>query len=360
MKRAKYDYLVVGAGLFGAMFAHTATKRGNKCLVVDINPFVGGHCYTEKKHGIEVHKFGAHIFHTERKDVWNFVNSICEFRPFVNSPLANYKGALYNLPFNMNTFNQMFGAVTPSEAREMLSKSIVECDNPSNLEEYVLSQIGSEIYDTFIKSYTEKQWGKKCIELPVETIKRIPVRFTYDNNYFNDKYQGIPECGYTEFIKRLLDGCDILLNFDYFDNKQWCNSIAKEILYTGPIDRYFDYRFGKLEFRSVKFVERYYPEIDNFQGNAVINFTDEQTPYTRVIEHKHFAFNHCNGTIVSYEYPCDSKDECPPSYPIHTKENLEVFSKYREIAKREERVMFGGRLADYKYYNMNDIVEMFV
>lgn len=360
MTRPKYDYLIVGAGLYGAMFAHTATLQGKKCLVIEKNNHIGGYCYTENVHGIEVHKFGAHIFRTNSKKVWDFVNSICEFIPFVNSPLANYQRKLYNLPFNMNTFNQVFGVTTPVEAIEAIKKDKLVFDNPKSLEEHCLSTIGRKIYETFIKGYTEKQWGKKCTELPASIMKRIPVRYTFDNNYFNEKYQGIPVCGYTEFIRRLLIGSDIWLENDFFDDVDWFRSIAKEVVYTGQIDKFYNYRFGKLDYRSVRFKENYLPDVDNQQGNAIVNYTDMSVPYTRVIEHKHFLKTQSRGTVLSYETPCDYNENNPPSYPIPTEDNLMKYSKYKALAEKEPNVIFGGRLAEYKYYSMNDIIEQFV
>ncbi len=360
MTRPKYDYLIVGAGLYGAMFAHTATLQGNKCLVIEKNNHIGGYCYTENVHGIEVHKFGAHIFRTNSKKVWSFVNSICEFVPFVNSPLASYHGKIYNLPFNMNTFKHVFGVTTPADAFKAIEKDRVEFDNPKNLEEHCLNTAGRTIYETFIKGYTEKQWGKKCTELPASVMKRIPIRYTFNNNYFNEKYQGIPECGYTEFIRRLLIGADVWLNNDFFDDVDWFKSIAESVVYTGPIDKFYDYRFGKLDYRSVKFKEIYLSNIDNQQGNAVINFTDRNTPYTRRIEHKHFLKTQCKGTVLSYEIPCDYNENGSPSYPIPTEDNLMKYAKYKRLADKESNVIFGGRLAEYKYYSMNDIIEQFV
>lgn len=360
MTRPKYDYLIVGAGLYGAMFAHTATLHGKKCLVIEKNNHIGGYCYTEKVHGIEVHKFGAHIFRTNSKKVWDFVNSICEFVPFVNSPLANYQGKIYNLPFNMNTFNQVFGVTTPADAFKAIEKDKIIFDVPKNLEEHCLNTVGRTIYETFIKGYTEKQWGKKCTELPASIIKRIPIRYTFDNNYFNEKYQGTPKCGYTEFIRLLLIGADVWLNNDFFDDVDWFMGIAEKVVYTGPIDKFYNYKFGKLDYRSVKFKEIYLSNIDNQQGNAVVNFTDRDTPYTRRIEHKHFLKAQCKGTVLSYEIPCDYNENCSPSYPIPTEENLKKYAQYKELADRKPNVIFGGRLAEYKYYSMNDIIEQFV
>lgn len=360
MTRPKYDYLIVGAGLYGAMFAYTATLQGKKCLVIEKNNYIGGNCYTENVHGIEVHKFGAHIFRTNSKKVWNFVNSICEFVPFVNSPLANYHGKIYNLPFNMNTFNQVFGVTTPAAAMEAIEDDKVMFDRPNNLEEHCLSTVGRKIYEMFIKEYTEKQWGIECKELPASIMKRIPVRYTFDNNYFNEKYQGIPECGYAEFIRRLLIGSDVWLENDFFDDVDWFRSIAKEIVYTGQIDKFYEYKFGKLDYRSVKFREEYLEDIDNYQGNAVVNYTDRSMPYTRRIEHKHFLKTQCKGTVISYEIPCDYNKCNPPSYPIPTEDNLKKYSKYKALAEKEPNVIFGGRLAEYKYYSMNDIIEQFI
>lgn len=360
MTRPKYDYLIVGSGLYGAMFAHTATLQGKKCLVIEKNGHIGGYCYTENVHGIEVHKFGAHIFRTNSRKVWNFVNNICEFVPFVNSPIACYQGKTYNLPFNMNTFNQLFGVNTPEAAFDAIKKDKVVFDNPKNLEEHCLSTVGRKIYETLIKGYTEKQWGKECKELPASIMKRIPVRYTFDNNYFNERYQGIPECGYTEFIRRLLVGSDVWTENDFFDDVEWFKSIAKEIIYTGQIDKFYDYKFGKLDYRSVKFKEIYLSDIDNQQGNAVVNFTDRDTPYTRMIEHKHFLKTQCKGTVISYETPCDYSENGSPSYPIPTEENLLKYSRYKDLADKEPNVIFGGRLAEYKYYSMNDIIEQFV
>lgn len=361
MERAKYDYLIVGAGLYGAMFAHTANRKGKRCLVIEKNSYIGGYCYTENMHGIEVHKFGAHIFRTNSKKVWDFVNEICEFVPFVNSPIANYQGEIYNLPFNMNTFNQVFGVTTPADAIKAIDRDKVVFSNPKNLEEHCLSIVGRKIYEIFIKGYTEKQWGMKCTELPASIMNRIPVRFTFDNNYFNEKYQGIPKCGYTEFIRRLIDGTELWLSTDFFDNVDSFRSIAKEIVYTGQIDKFYNYKFGKLDYRSVRFEHEYLPNIDSLYGNAVVNFTDESVPYTRIIEHKHFdRFNTCDGTVVSKEYPVDYKENCSPSYPILTEGNKVLYAKYSDLAKAEENVIFGGRLAEYKYYSMNDIIEQFV
>lgn len=356
-----YDYLIVGSGLYGAMFAHLARKQGKKCLVVEKDCHIGGFCHSEIQHGIHVHKYGAHIFRTNKKSVWDFVNSICEFEPFVNTPIARYGNEIYNLPFNMNTFAKMFGVTTPQEAKERLAKSIVPCENPQNLEEFVLSVVGAEVYEKLIKHYTEKQWGKSCTELPVSTMSRIPIRFTYDNNYYREKYQGIPKDGYDAFISKLLEGSDVLLNCEYND---FMSSISPEaygkLVYTGPIDSYFSYMFGRLEWRSVRFEHNWIPNQDNLQGVAVMNYTDDR-PYTRSIEHKHFLHTDCRGTIVSYEFPCSTGENDVPSYPILTNSNIRLYKRYKEYADKHcPNVIFGGRLGRYKYYSMNEIVEEFV
>lgn len=353
----KYDYLIVGAGLYGAMFAYNAKKNGKSCLVIDKNNHVGGYCYSTNIRGIEVHMLGAHIFRTDSKKVWDFVNSICEFEPFINSPLASYEGELYNLPFNMNTFKQVFGVKTPAEAKKLLSDLAGE-DCNENLEKYAIGLVGEKMYKLFIKDYTEKQWGKKCSELPWTIMKRIPLRFTYDNNYFREKYQGIPSIGYTGFIEKLLEGCDVIIGEDYFENRNSFNEFADKIVYTGAIDEFYDYRFGKLEWRSVRFEHRIM-EIEDYQGNAVINYTDK-TPYTRVIEHKHFMKQDSNVTVVSFEYPAECSESNPPSYPIETRRNIEIYKRYKELSEKEPNIIFGGRLGEYKYYSMNDIIEKFV
>lgn len=358
----KYDYLIVGAGLYGSMFAYSATMKGKKCLVVEKSKQIGGLCYTDEKHGIMVHVNGAHIFHTNNKVVWDFVNSITPFVPFVNSPLANYKGVIYNLPFNMNTFSKVFGVTTPAEAKSAIEEDIIPCANPINLEEHCLSLIGVELYERFVKGYTEKQWGKKCTELPSSLIKRVPLRFTYDNNYFNDIYQGIPVKGYTCLIKNLLDGSDIKTSVDYLDEITSLNTLADKIVYTGEIDALFGYRLGKLDYRSVRFEHEYIDNIDNFQGNAVVNYTDFDVPYTRIIEHKHFDSLCCaSGTFVSKEYPADTDSGYPSCYPVCDSMNNALYVEYRRLAEREyPNMIFGGRLGEYKYYNMNDIIEQFI
>lgn len=357
----KYDYIIVGAGLYGAMFAYTATKRGKSCLVIEKENHIGGFCHTEWKNEINVHCFGAHIFRTNSRKVWDFVNSICEFEPFVNTPIAIYNDEVYNLPFNMNTFNRLFGVSTPIDAMKAICLDRVKIDNPSNLEEYALSVVGVTVYEKLIKEYTEKQWGKKCSELPVSTMSRIPIRFTYDNNYYREKYQGVPKCGYTGFINGLLKDVDVKVgcSFDEFCSSSFPNSFDK-IVFTGPIDEFCKYRFGRLEWRSVRFKHKWFDDIDNLQGVAVMNYTDSR-PYTRSIEHKHFLHTECNGTLISYEFPCHTGENDVPSYPILTERNIELYKRYKEYASEHyPNVVFGGRLGEYRYYSMNEIVEKFV
>lgn len=355
-----YDYLIVGAGLYGAMFAHAAMRQGKRCLVIDKEDHIGGFCHSEERNGIHVHCHGAHIFRTDSRRVWDFVNSICEFEPFVNTPIARYHDEVYNLPFNMNTFARMFGVAHPSAAKERIRRDTVPCDDPKNLEEYALSVVGREIYEKLIRHYTEKQWGKPCTELPVSTMARIPIRFTYDNNYYRERYQGIPKEGYDAFIRGLLRGSDIVLSCDWKDIRDTAFDMCDKVVYTGPIDEYCDYRFGWLEWRSVRFDHKWMPKNDNFQGVAVMNYTDER-PYTRTIEHKHFLHTECHGTVVSYEYPCPTGETDAPSYPILTEENKSLYERYKEYAaEHHPNVVFGGRLGGYRYYSMNDIVEKFI
>lgn len=366
----EYDYLIVGAGLYGATFAYFARKQGKKCLVIDKRKHKGGNVYCENIEGINVHKYGAHIFHTSNNSVWNFVNSIVEFNRYTNSPVANYKGKLYNLPFNMNTFYQMWGVVTPQQAKSkieeqrsiamsnMASKGVTE---PRNLEEQAISLIGTDIYDTLIKGYTEKQWGRKCTELPAFIIKRLPVRFVYDNNYFNDKYQGIPIGGYNKLIDGLLDGIEVRLGVDFFENRNYWENIAEKIVFTGKIDEFYDYKFGKLEYRTVRFEEELH-NCCNYQGNAVVNYTDKNVPYTRIIEHKHFEMFGDNVyknpiTIISKEYSTEWQDGMEPYYPVNDDKNNKLYRKYKDLADKEKDVTFGGRLAEYKYYDMAPIIE---
>ena len=370
MKKKKYDYLIVGAGLFGAIFAYRAKQLGKKCLVIDKRPHLGGNIYCEHIEGINVHKYGAHIFHTSNKQVWEFVNSIVEFNRYTNSPIANYKGKQYNLPFNMNTFYQMWGVLTPDEAKAKIEEQKAEAvaamkaagvTEPRNLEEQALMLIGKDIYEALIKGYTEKQWGRKCTELPAFIIKRLPVRFIHDNNYFNDKYQGIPIGGYNKLIDGLLEGVETKTNVDFFADRQYWESIADKIVYTGAIDEYFDYKLGKLEWRTVSFEEEIL-DTPNYQGNAVMNYTEAEVPYTRIIEHKHFEMfgqevYDCPKTVISREYSTEYKDGMEPYYTVNDERNNALADQYRELAAQEENVIFGGRLAEYKYYDMAPIVE---
>lgn len=366
----KYDYLIVGSGLYGATFAHLATKQGKHCLVIDKRSHLGGNLYCENVEGINVHKYGAHIFHTSNKQVWDFVNSIVEFNRYTNSPIANYKGKLYNLPFNMNTFYQMWGVTTPAEAIAKIEEQKAEVTArmkndgvtiPRNLEEQAQMLIGKDIYERLIKGYTEKQWGRKCTELPAFIIKRLPVRLVFDNNYFNDKYQGIPIGGYNKLIEGLLDGIETKIEVDFFANRSYWEGLANKIVFTGKIDEYYNYRFGKLEYRTVRFEEEI-QDMPNYQGNAVVNYTDREIPYTRIIEHKHFEMfgqdvYSCPKTIISKEYSTEWKDGMEPYYPVNDERNNSLYQQYKELADKEEKVIFGGRLAEYKYYDMHQIVE---
>ena len=364
----KYDYLIVGSGLFGATFAYFAKKAGKKCLVIDKRPQLGGNVYCEEVEGINVHKYGAHIFHTSNKEVWNFVNSIVEFNRYTNCPVANYKGKLYNLPFNMNTFCQMWGVTTPEEAKakidEQKSEAVAALNGrePQNLEEQALCLVGRDIFYTLIKEYTEKQWGRKCTELPAFIIKRLPVRMVFDNNYFNDKYQGIPVGGYNKLIDGLLEGIDCKTDVDFFNSeyKDW-KKFADKLVYTGAIDEYFNYSLGKLDWRTVSFKTRI-EDTANFQGNAVVNYTSHEKPYTRVIEHKHFEMfgqevYDCPKSVVSEEYSTEYKDGMEPYYPVNDERNNQLADQYRKLAANEEHVVFGGRLAQYKYYDMAPVIE---
>ena len=384
----KYDYLIVGSGLFGATFAHLAHKQGKTCLVIDKRPHLGGNIYCETIEGINVHKYGAHIFHTSNKEVWNFVNAIVEFNRYTNSPVANYKGKLYNLPFNMNTFYQMWGVTTPEEAQAKIDEQKAEAvakmkadgvSEPRNLEEQAQVLIGKDIHERLIKGYTEKQWGRKCTDLPAFIIKRLPVRLVFDNNYFNDKYQGIPVGGYNKLIDGLLEGIDTMTSVDFFadniqklaENKEssqkaglikdcW-QEIAEKLVFTGKIDQFYDYQFGKLNYRTVRF-EQEIIDSPNYQGNAVVNYTEQEVPYTRVIEHKHFEMfgaevYNCPKTVISKEYSTEWKDGMEPYYPVNDKENSELYAQYKNLADQEKDVIFGGRLAEYKYYDMAPIIE---
>lgn len=353
----KYDYLIVGAGLFGAVFAHEMTKKNKKCLVIDRRQHLGGNIYNENKEGINIHKYGPHIFHTNDKNIWDYVNSFVEFHRFTYMPIANYKGDLYNLPFNMNTFYQLWKVKTPEEAKEKISAQIIDLKNkkPKNLEEQAISLVGTDIYEKLIKGYTEKQWGRKATELPAFIIKRLPVRFIFDNNYFNDKYQGIPIGGYNKLTEGLLEGIETMTNIDFFEQKKALQKIAKKIVFTGKIDEFFDYKFGKLEYRSLEFNHELL-NIENYQGNAVVNYTDSKTPYTRIIEHKHFEFGNQKKTIITKEYPSEWKEGSEPYYPINDLKNTTLYLKYKEIASNDENVIFGGRLAEYKYYDMHQVI----
>lgn len=367
---SKYDYLIVGAGLFGSTFAYKATQAGKKCIVIDKRAHTGGNIHCENIEGINVHKYGAHIFHTSNKKVWDFVNSIVEFNRYTNSPVAYYKGKLYNLPFNMNTFYQMWGVTTPQEAlakieqqkeqaiKEMQQAGIKE---PRNLEEQAITLIGKDIYEKLIKGYTEKQWGRKCTELPAFIIRRLPVRYIFDNNYFNDKYQGIPIGGYNTLIEGLLKGVEVHTNTDFFENKEHWENIANKIVFTGKIDEFYNYQFGKLEYRTVRFEEEIHDCI-NYQGNAVINYTEKEIPYTRIIEHKHFEMfgndlEKAPKTVISKEYSTEWKEGMEPYYPVNDEKNTSLYLQYKELADKEQNIIFGGRLAEYKYYDMAPIIE---
>ena len=366
----RYDFLIVGSGLYGATFAYRSKQMGKKCLVIDKRPHLGGNIYCENIESINVHKYGAHIFHTSNKQVWEFVNSIVEFNRYTNSPIANYKGKQYNLPFNMNTFYQMWGVLTPVEAKAKIEEQKAEAvatmkaagvSEPRNLEEQALMLIGKDIYEALIKGYTEKQWGRKCTELPAFIIKRLPVRFIHDNNYFNDKYQGIPIGGYNKLIDGLLEGVETKTNTDFFADRQYWESVADKIVYTGAIDEFFDYKLGKLEWRTVSFEEEVI-DTPNYQGNAVMNYTEAEVPYTRIIEHKHFEMfgqevYDCPKTVISREYSTEYKEGMEPYYTVNDERNNELADQYRELAAQEKNVIFGGRLAEYKYYDMAPIVE---
>lgn len=356
---AKYDYLIVGAGLYGSIFAHEAIKKGKKCLVIDKRTHVGGNIYTEEIEGINMHKYGAHIFHTSNKKVWEYINQFVEFNNYVNSPIAIYKREIYNLPFNMNTFNKLWGVMTPEEARNKIEEQKIKYEllNPKNLEEQAISLIGKDIYEKLIKGYTEKQWGRSAKELPAFIIKRIPVRFTYDNNYFNDRYQGIPIGGYTKIIEKLLEGVEVRLNCNFIDKRKEYEKIAEKIVFTGMIDEYYNYCFGKLEYRTLKF-ETEILNVENYQGNAVVNYTEKEIPYTRIIEHKHFEFGKQEKTIITKEYPKEWKNEDEPYYPVNDEKNNKLYKKYKELVKNDERVIIGGRLGEYRYYDMDRIIEL--
>lgn len=354
----KYDYLVVGAGLFGAVFAHEAEKKRKRCLVIDKREHIAGNIYCKEIEGIQVHQYGAHIFHTSNKRVWEYVNQFAEFNNYVNSPIAVYKDEPYNLPFNMNTFSKMWGIRTPKEAKEKIAQQVNESGitRPKNLEEQGIFLVGKDVFEKLVKGYTEKQWGRECKDLPPFIIKRLPVRFTYDNNYFNDRYQGIPIGGYTKLAERMLEGIEVKLNTDYFSFIKENPDIAKKIVFTGMIDEYFGYKFGALEYRSVYF-ETEVLDTDNYQGNAVVNYTEREVPYTRIIEHKHFEFGKQEKTVISREYSSEWKVGMEPYYPVNNAKNNTLFAQYQELAKKEKNVIFGGRLGNYKYYDMDKVIE---
>lgn len=367
----QYDFLIVGSGLFGATFAHLARKQGKRCLVIDKRGHIGGNVYCENVGGVNVHKYGAHIFHTSNKNIWDFVNSIVEFNRYTNCPVANYKGKLYNLPFNMNTFYQMWGVKTPEEAMHMIESqrqqmaealAVEGFMEARNLEEQAQMLVGKDIYEVLVKGYTEKQWGRKCTDLPAFIIKRLPVRLVFDNNYFNDRYQGIPIGGYNRLIDGLLEGVETKTDVDFFEHRTYWKSLADKIVFTGKIDEFFDYRFGKLEYRTVRFEEERL-EIPNYQGNAVVNYTDREVPFTRIIEHKHFEMfgqqvYDCPHTIISREYSMEWQEGMEPYYPVNDEKNSKLYARYKELADMENGTIFGGRLAEYKYYDMAPVIEM--
>ena len=353
----KYDYLVVGAGLYGAVFAYEAKKKGKTCLVIDKRDHIAGNIYCENVSGINVHKYGAHIFHTSDKKIWEYVNQFAEFNNYINSPVARYKNELYNLPFNMNTFSKMWNIATPQEAKDIIASQIADLNitEPKNLEEQALSLVGKDVYEKLIKGYTEKQWGRDCKDLPSFIIRRLPLRFIYDNNYFNDRYQGIPIGGYTKIVEKMLDGIEVRLNTNYLDNREEFDAMADKIVYTGMIDQFYDYKLGVLEYRSVRFETEELP-MENYQGNAVVNYTEREVPYTRIIEHKHFEFGKQPTTIISREYSSEWKKGDEPYYPVNNDKNNALYQQYKELADKEHKVIFGGRLGGYKYYDMDKVI----
>ena len=352
-----YDYLIVGSGLFGSIFAYEAGKKGKRCLVVEKRDHIAGNIYTKEVEGIQVHQYGAHIFHTSNREVWEYVQQFAEFNRYTNSPVANYKGEIYNLPFNMNTFNKLWGVVTPAEAKAKIEEQAAayRTEHPANLEEQALNLVGKDIYEKLIKGYTEKQWGHRATELPPEIIKRLPVRYIYDNNYFNDIYQGIPIGGYTAMIEKLLTKAEVRLGVDYLEHKEELDALAEKVVYTGPIDAYYGYQFGELEYRSVSF-ETEVLDQPNYQGNAVVNYTEYEVPYTRIIEHKHFEFGTQEKTVISREYPAAWKKGDEPYYPVNNEKNNTLYHSYEKLAKEEKKVIFGGRLGTYKYMDMHHVV----
>ena len=365
-----YDYLIVGAGLFGAVFAREAMDRGKTCLVIDRREHIGGNLYTKEIAGVETHMYGAHIFHTSDRRIWEYVNRFAEFNHYVNSPIAYYKGELYNLPFNMNTFSKMWGVVTPAQAKAKIAEQIgaLQITEPHDLEEQALSQVGTDVYEKLVKGYTEKQWGRDCKELPSFIIKRLPLRFTYDNNYFNDRYQGIPVGGYTAMVEKMLQGVEVRTGISYreFAVEQeteggilvsdHAGNTYRKVVYTGMLDEYFDYCLGHLEYRSLRFETEQLPECDNYQGNAVVNYTEREIPYTRVIEHKHFEFGTQPGTVITREYPAEWREGDEPYYPVNDERNSALLSKYQELAKSRPQILFGGRLGQYRYYDMDKVI----
>ena len=350
-----YDYLIVGAGLFGAVFAYEASQKGKRCLVIDRRTHVGGNVFCEEIQGINTHKYGAHVFHTNDKEVWEYINRFAELNRFTNSPIANYKGEIYNLPFNMNTFYQLWGVTTPDAAREIINKQRAGIVHPANLEEQAISIVGTDIYEKLIKGYTEKQWGRKCSDLPAFIINRLPVRFTFDNNYFNDRYQGIPIGGYNQIIEKMLERCDVKIGVDFFSDDSRYRFIADKIVYTGMIDEFYGYCYGALEYRSLDF-ESVVLDMPDYQGNAVVNFTSDDVPYTRIIEHKHFEFGTQKNTVITREYPMEWEPGGEPYYPVNDAKNASLYSKYRLLAEREKNVTFGGRLGTYRYLDMWQVV----
>ena len=351
-----YDYLIVGAGFFGAVFAHEAQKRGKRCLVVERRGHIGGNCYTADVESIHVHRYGAHIFHTSDQQIWTYINQFCTFNNYVNSPIANYRGEIYNMPFNMNTFSRLWNISTPAEAKAIIDAQRADAPaQPQNLEEQAISLVGRDIYEKLVKGYTEKQWGRPCTQLPAFIIRRLPVRFRYDNNYFNDRYQGIPEGGYTPIFEKLLDGIEVRLNCDYFDHRDELRAQCRKVVFTGPIDRYFDYCYGPLQVRSLRF-ESEVLDMENYQGNAVVNYTDRETPYTRVIEHKHFEFGTQPKTVITREYPMNWHPGDEPYYTVNDEKNDQLYQRYAALAEREPDVLFGGRLGEYKYYDMDKVI----
>ena len=352
-----YDYLIVGAGLFGSIFAYEAKKRGKNCLVIDKRPHIGGNIYTKEVEGINVHEYGAHIFHTSNHEVWEYIQQFATFNRYTNSPIARYKDEIYNMPFNMNTFNKLWGVITPEQAKKKIEQQIKESGitDPKNLEEQAISLVGRDIYEKLVKGYTQKQWGRRCDELPSFIIKRLPVRFTYDNNYFNDLYQGIPIGGYTQIIEKMLEGIDIRLNCNYFSNRKELETIANKIVFTGMIDQYYDYCFGELDYRSLRF-ETEVLEMENYQGNAVVNYNEYEIPYTRIIEHKHFEYGETRKTVITREYPATWKIGDEPYYPMNDEKNNYLYEKYKALADKENKVIFGGRLGMYQYYDMHHII----